>query len=474
MVTEYKKYKRMSGKLVIIGFGSIGQGTLPLILRHFDISRSEIMIISADERGQSVAEQHGISFINKALTIENYQTVLGPILNENDFLLNLSVNVSSIALINLCQEKNVLYLDTCIEPWEGGYFDAKLTLDQRSNYAHREEALDIRKNHKKPTTAVVAHGVNPGLVSHFVKKALLNVAQDVFGEVTIPTDQKGWAELAMKLEIKVVHIAERDFQVSTIQKKPGEFVNTWSVDGFISEGCQPAELGWGSHESHWPEDGRRHANGCGSAIYLNRPGASVRIRTWAPQSGPFHGFLITHNEAISISDYFTLKDEKGDLLYRPTCHYAYHPCNDAIVSLHELAGRTWIPQENQRLMVEEVVDGVDELGVLLMGHPKGAYWYGSQLSTQEARELAPYNNATSLQVSSSVLAGMVWAIENPKAGLVEADQMDFERCIEVAYPYLGEVKGEYSDWTPLEGRDLLFKEDLDKTDPWQFKNFRVV
>ena len=100
---------------------------------------------------------------------------------------------------------------------------------------------------------------------------------------------------------------------------------------------------------------------------------------------------------------------------------------------------------------DELVDGIDELGVLLYGHDKNAYWYGSQLSLEEARALAPYQNATGLQVTSAVLAGMVWALENPKAGIVEADEMDYRRCLEVQMPYLGPVKGYYTDWTPLDG-----------------------
>ncbi len=98
----------------------------------------------------------------------------------------------------------------------------------------------------------------------------------------------------------------------------------------------------------------------------------------------------------------------------------------------------------------EIVDGIDELGVLLYGHGKNAYWYGSQLSIEETRELAPYQNATGLQVTSAVLAGMVWALENPNAGIVEADEMDFRRCLEVQMPYLGPVNGTYTDWTPLD------------------------
>jgi homospermidine synthase len=282
-----------------------------------------------------------------------------------------------------------------------------------------------------------------------------------------------WAAIAQRLGIKVIHIAERDTQVSDASKQPGEFVNTWSIDGFVGEGNQPAELGWGTHEKALPEDGREHVFGCGAAIWLNRRGAATRVRSWTPLEGPFHGFLITHNEAISIADYYTLQDG-GTVRYRPTVHYAYHPCDDAVLSLHELAGKNWSMQAQQRLMMREITSGIDELGVLLMGHARGAYWYGSRLSIEQARALAPHNNATSLQVTAAVLGGMVWAIENPQAGVVEADQLDHARVLEVAGPYLGDVVGAYSSWTPLVDRGGLFTEQLDNACPWQFANFRVA
>jgi homospermidine synthase len=131
-------------------------------------------------------------------------------------------------------------------------------------------------------------------------------------------------------------------------------------------------------------------------------------------------------------------------------------------------------QPNHHILTEdEIVDGIDELGVLLYGHDKNAYWYGSQLSIEEARVLAPYQNATGLQVTSAVLAGMVWALENPEAGIIETDEMDYRRCLEVQTPYLGPVNGYYTDWTPLTDRPGLFPEDIDESDPWQFRNVLV-
>jgi len=470
-------HARFSGRLVMLGFGSIGQGVLPLILRHIDLPRERITIVTAEPRGREVAAEYGIRFIEQAATRENYRALLTPMLQKGDFLLNLSVDVASVALMTLCQELDVLYLDTVVEPWAGGYTDPALTPSQRSNYAMREEAIALRGMAAGGPTAITAHGANPGLVSHFVKQALLDIARDTGAPIAAPppaADRAAWARIAQGLGVKVIHIAERDTQVGNRPKQPGEFVNTWSVDGFVGEGSQPAELGWGTHEKTMPADGRRHGFGCDAAIYLLRPGASTRVRTWTPLEGPFHGFLITHNESISLADYYTVRDAAGQAIYRPTTHYAYHPCDDAVLSVHEFAGKNWQLQPEKRLMVEEIVSGTDELGVLLCGHARGAYWYGSRLSIEEARRLVPHNNATSLQVTVAVLAGVVWTIENPRRGLVEADEMDHHRILEICRPYLGEVVGVYSDWTPLQDRGALFPEEVDASDPWQFGNIRVV
>jgi homospermidine synthase len=319
----------------------------------------------------------------------------------------------------------------------------------------------------------VAHGANPGLVSSFVKQALLNIAADAGEPVATPTTREGWAELMRDLGIRVVHIAERDDQTDSIPKQIDEFVNTWSIDGFISEGLQPAEMGWGTHEKSMPADGRRHESGSDAAIYLLRPGASTRVRTWTPRGGTLHGFIITHNEAITLADYFTVR-ENSEVVFRPTVHYAYHPCDATVMSIHEMAGRNWAMPEKKRLIRDHIFDGMDELGVLLLGHPKGAYWYGSHLTIQEARQRVRHNGATTLQVTAAVLAGVIWAIENPYRGIVEAEEVDFERILDICRPYLGEVVGMYSEWTPLQGRSELYPEDLDLDDPWQFKNFRVI
>ncbi len=467
----YPVYVRFPGKLLIIGFGSIGQGALPLILRHIGIDRKNISIITADTLGRDIARKEGIPFRIKPVTKENYEKVLRSRIGPGDFLLNLSVDVSSLDLVEFCHKHDVLYLDTCIEPWFGGYSDPSLTISQRSNYGLRENALALKKTSAGKATSVIAHGANPGIVSHFVKQALLNIAKKIGYKVKKPQNRKEWAALMRKLAIRTIHIAEYDSQVASTPKRIGRFENTWSVNGFHSEGInQPSEMGWGTHEKHWPKGAHRHDFGCGAAIYLERPGAKVLVRTWTPQHGHFLGRVVTHNESISIADYFSIK-QKDETVYRPTVHYAYRSCDASLLSLEECLGNNNILQTDQRILMEEIETGMDELGVLLMGHKKGAYWYGSQLTIQETRKLAPYQNATGLQVTAGVLAGMVWAIEHPREGIVEADEIDFERMMKILTPYMGRMTGAFTDWTPLKRDGALFGDDADVGDPWQFKNF---
>ncbi|MBW9058392.1 homospermidine synthase [bacterium M00.F.Ca.ET.194.01.1.1] len=472
-------YGDIDGPIIMIGFGSIGRGTLPLIERHFNFDRTRLVVIDPRADIAPFLAEKGIRHIRTHLTKENYKEVLKPLLKGvrgQGFCVNLSVDAASVDLMRICRKHGMLYIDTVVEPWPGFYFDADADNAARTNYSLRETMLKEKARRPGGTTAVSTCGANPGMVSWFVKQALVNLANDIGVDIEEPQshDREGWAKLMERLGVKGVHVAERDTQRAKEPKPFGAFWNTWSVEGFIAEGFQPAELGWGTHENWMPKNAKKQKKGSKAAIYLDQPGANTRVRTWCPGLGPQYGFLVTHNEAISISDYFTVRNDGGDVTYRPTCHYAYHPCNDAILSLHELFGNGGIPQPVQHVLGEdELVDGADELGVLLYGHEKNAYWYGSRLSLQEARSLAPNQNATGLQVSSAVLAGMVWALENPQVGIVEADEMDYRRCLEVQRPYLGPVEGHYTDWTPLDGRPGLFPENLDKSDPWQFRNILV-
>ena len=472
LAQQWPEYGTITGPILMIGFGSIGRGVLPLIERHFSYDHKRFGVIDPAGKHRTFLKQRGIELIQQAVTPENYRDLIGGFFADatgQGFVVNVSVETDSLELMKLCRELGVLYIDTVVEPWPGLYFDTDQPLANRTNYALRERVREEKKANPLGTTAISCCGANPGMVSWLVKEALTHLARSLVHPFTLPRSREQWAVLMRDLGVKGVQIAERDTQYVHTPKPIGTFVNTWSVEGFVAESLQPAELGWGTHEKWLPEQAHKHLTGSRAAIYLDLPGGLTRVHSWCPTPGPQYGFLVTHNESISIADYFTVGDA-GDPEYRPTCHYAYHPCNDAVLSLHETFG-SGVMQSTHRIIDEtDVVDGADELGVLLYGHARNAYWYGSRLSIQQTRELAPYQNATGLQVTSALLAGMVWALENPAAGIVETEEMDHARCLAVQRPYLGSVEGHFTDWHPLATRWSRFDEEIDESDPWQFKN----
>lgn len=441
-----KKQSLGDKKILIVGFGSIGAAVLPLIFDCFeDITPAKIEILTADASNRAVAEKYHVNHQITPLTPENYANVLDKLLREGDVLLNLSVDVSSYDLLTFCQARGIYYLDTSSETW---LHEKDSTPGEWENCGERRLRILKRKQDfaGKPT-AVICHGANPGLVSHFVKQALLDLADEA-GLHEKPKSPEEWARLSQRLGVQTIHIAERDTQTAAIQRAPREFVNTWSPNGFMFEAAEFANFAWGTHEAALPASYVRKLNdnfgsGC-QMIELNFTAASARAKSWIPSVGDIQGFLIPHAEPFSIAEMLTVRDEKinNRILYHPTIHYVYQPSDLAVASLHEFKANNWRFLPHKKLLMDEIETGVDELGVLILreGHEE-CYWYGSQLSIEEARRLAPHNNATSLQVAAGVVGGLIWALKNPYAGLVEADDIDFEDVLEVALPYLGTLKG---------------------------------
>jgi homospermidine synthase len=465
-------HAELGGRLVMIGCGSIGQAILPLLRNHLQFPADGFTVLSADERGRGIATAQGARFVHCHLKPGSFHRELARHLRAGDLLLNLSFDVSSLDLVEWCAGHGVLYVDTSIEPWPGVFDNPMLSLRERTNFLTRERMLRLgqRLGPDSPT-AIVDHGANPGLVSHFVKRALLDLARDLRPGLLPPASREAWAFLARDLDVSLIQISERDTQAAERPKRPNEFVNTWSIDGFVDELMQPAELSLGTTEPGRPAGAHWHRAGSGT-IYLRRPGGGTYARSWLPSLGGFQGLLMTHDEVFSIADYLSLRGTEG-FTFRPTVMFVYHPCDDAMLSALELEGRGWQLQATRRVLTTELVTGMDELGVLLAGHARNAYWFGSQLTIEEARRHVPHANATSLQVAAGALAAAVYAVRHPRLGVREADELDFDECLAVARPYLGPLVGAYTDWTPLQGRGQLFEEDLDPDRPWQLRNVRA-
>ena len=489
---------RHPARVLVLGCGSVAQCVVPLLVRDLRIDPARLSVVDfIDNRGR-IADQiaAGVNYEIDRLTQENLDEFLSSRVSSGDVLLDLAWNIDNPTILEWCRDHDVRYLNTSVEVWDP-YIDLARThpLDRTLYVRHMGlRRLKARWGDNAGATAVLEHGANPGLVSHFAKQALLEVATAMLqrglvadpAEVpmlegalaTASNDRTGFNVLAMLTGTKVIHIAERDTQITDVPKETNEFVNTWSVDGFYEEGIAPAEMGWGTHELRLPPNAYVHTGeGPCNQICLAQPGMETWVRSWVP-SGEIRGMVVRHGEAFTMCDHLTVDDPlTGAAVYRPTVHYAYHPCDAAINSVLELRMRSWEMQPNQRIMNDEIISGRDELGVLLMGHPFKAWWTGSVLSIDEARAALDHQSATTLQVAGSIVAAVSWMIDNPNKGVCVPDDLPWDVLLERTKPYLGTLFSGPTDWDPVSSRNDVFpgwgieRDGLNLDDPWQFTNF---
>ena len=476
-------------RVMFLGYGAVEQCALAVFVKHFRIPLENITVLDFEDRSERLKPwtAQGVRFVRKRITPQNLGSELAKHLSAGDLLVDLAWNIDCCEIIQWCHDRGVLYINTSVEVWDpyGGAKQKHPT--ERTLYWRHMNIRRMTAGWREPgPTAIIEHGANPGLISHWTKRGLIDVAERLLNdrnasgadaeEIADLIKQRTFNRLAMKLGVKVIHCSERDTQITDQPKQVDEFVNTWCIEGLREEGITTAEMGWGTHEKEFPPAAYQHADGPRNQICLARMGINTWVVSWVPHYC-IRGMIVRHGEAFTISDHLTVWNGDGPI-YRPTVHYAYCPCDAAIVSLEEMRGRDYALQPNQRIMQDEIVGGCDILGALLMGHTYNSWWTGSILSIEESRRLVPHQNATTLQVAISVVAAAIWMVENPNRGVCVPDDLPHEYVLEIARPYLGQSISIPSDWTPLKNYVNNFhgyhQPNVDVDDPWQFKNFLVT
>ena len=480
-----------SKRILFVGFGGVARCALPILLRHIDVDPKRITIMDFDPDYAILKPwtDRGVTFVNNKVTEDNMGSLLGEYLSEGDLLIDLAWNIDCGEIVQWCHDRGVLYINTSVELWDPYAGAENKHPTERTLYWRHMKLRKMAAGWSEPgPTAVLEHGANPGLISHFTKQALLDIAERALAEKKFSGAQAEkvahhakaleFNHLSHELGVKVIHCSERDTQITNRPKEVDEFLNTWSVEGFREEGTTTAEMGWGTHEKELPAYAFEHPDGPKSQICLARMGMNTHVVSWVPPNHHIIGMVVRHGEAFTITEKLTVWKD-GKAVYRPTVHYAYCPSDAAIASLHELRGRDYNLQSRVRIMTdEEITSGADILGALLMGHPYQSWWCGSDLDIAESRRLVPKQNATTMQVAISVVAACMWMLENPRKGMCVPDDLPHDYILNISKPYLGQFVSVSSDWTPLKhytnAFDTFNRPQFDGSDPWQFKNFLIT
>ena len=225
-------------RVLVLGCGSVAQCVVPLLVRDLGIEPSRITIVDFVDNRARVADVLGlgVQYEQDRVTPDNLDSFLTERVGSGDLLLDLAWNIDNPVILQWCRDHNVRYLNTSVEVWDP-YDDLQTTHPiDRTLYARHMQLRRMMAtwDDNNGATAVVEHGANPGLVSHFVKQALGEICTRLLADglagtraaaIETALTEGHYNVLAHLSGTKVVHISERDTQITNVPKEFGEFVN---------------------------------------------------------------------------------------------------------------------------------------------------------------------------------------------------------------------------------------------------------
>jgi homospermidine synthase len=451
--------------IVIWGFGPVGTALLELFTL-ISTKPHRIFIFEPNHLRKSVALliNRNVTFITEKITGKTINKQMNPILkqsnNEPILLYDVTSGTDTLQFLKWVEstqkasKKPIFYINTSFESTSPSV-DIQNTKRQdiinHSTVGQHRTAL--YKMDKPLFTCVVEAGMNPGLISHFSKDGILKLYQQQFGNRIDPGTMT-YAKMAQLLNINAVLCTEKDTQEPIIPRKSGEFVNTWSVLGFLSEGDEVVQIG-----NHLPVTDQitnipslqklqpiyyrqKTAPEYNCSRIYRQSGFNTLSRSVVP-SGKIEGYVIPHGESDTLACYLTEKTNQKPT-YRPFTYYVYQPCPSAIESIKEHLNDPSKDLTIRTLYGPDIKPhGKDEVGALIDVGTKGKWWYGTILSIEQTKALGfVFSGPTAVQVASSLYATALWILSNPinqKRGLLFPEQLNSQFILEKSKPFLGDI-----------------------------------
>jgi len=453
-------------KIVIIGYGAIGTALLPLLIKIVNLNLNNIFIIDKNN-SRFLNCNFEVNKIHIELLKDNTKTILidNIKLKQDDIIIDCSYEINTNYMFTLCSEYGISYINSAVEVWSNKEIlqEKDFTFYQRIKSLENLNILIINKKNN----FIISLGCNPGNVNIWTLFALYKINKK---NNNLQFDS--YADLANKMGLRVVHISEKDSQITNKPKNINEYVNTWSSDAisWYDEAFSFLEISWGTHEKKLPLNINKELSNEYQLI-LNGEGFNSYAYSYTPLNKNLVGMLIRHEECFTIAKKLTLRNEKNEIVYKPSCYYVYKPCDSSLASTLEVLDNYRKYQEKKRLLTDDIIKGYDELGCTLFFENGDIYWFGSLLDIDEARLIYDnkYNNiinATILQVVSGYLGGIIYLIKQIEKkeylGLLKPEDLPIKEFVKLTKPLLGPF-GLYKvdDWTVK----------TNQQNKWQFDDF---
>jgi homospermidine synthase len=463
-IIKNKTKRQFNNKLVVIGSGGIGTSVIPLLREFINIPLENITIIDKLQYAFKNIDPN-IKKINVKITKDNYEKILiqDLKLGQDDIIIDASYDINTEDMYILCNKYGISYTNSAIETWELEKMDPK-----DETFESRFKVVEAAcMNDKKKCNFVVSMGCNPGNVSIWALYALERI-----NKIKHNYKYTNYADLAKKLGLKTIHISENDNQIHMTPKKPNTYLNTWSGDGesWYDEAFHHLELSWGTHEKENPANLNNKISSKYEYI-VDQKGLESWAKTYTPISKEMKGMLIRHEECYTLAKSLTLKNNMDKVEYKPSCYYIYKPCKASMESLEEVVNNNMNFQDNAEMLIDNIKNGMDELGCTLFFEDGEVYWVGSLLDIKEARKLFDNKykdiiNSTILQVLAGYMGSMFHIIDlmekKDYRGFILPEHMPIKKFVKWTRPILGKFGlTKVKDWPKNSNKSWQFSDFYD-------------
>ena len=459
---------KFEGRIVQFGFGAVGKSFYEKVQKEIKFNENNYYVITADKSEFNAFINLGgmvANFVEANVTKDNFKKVFEKYLEEGDLLIDFADTVGTKDICRWCAEKNIMYINTGEADWPENWYS--ILNENLLKNKLKEEYHNNNSANKYPI--VLQHGNNPGLVSHFVKAGIEYIVNTQFKKdrklKTLIKDNK-FNEAAKILGIKMIHVNDIDLQKINDVYNKDKLYNTWCIDSFFFEMLSESTIDIGTHERIDFEDKCKLVDYKNGFAELKTIAAETKCRTYYP-NGEFEGFLVPHEETITIAKSLEVEEE-GKVIYRPSVMFVYSPCEyarkymkDAKVNDYPESNpqkpmdcenengvtitRGYLyPQKAEIVYKEKIESGTEYVGVLLIGENFKPVWVGNRIELSflyKNLKDSYWQTPTITPVAMSALSAVRWMIRNEDKGDIyfPDDIPDYKYILKIAEKYISKT-----------------------------------
>ena len=440
----------MSNEFVFVGFGAVAYGLVEIMNKEGLYKKTKFIIIEprdlkANGRWDVLKNRKPV-WVREAVTPENCGELLDPVLNDKATLINLSVDVDSIMLLNKAKQHKALYIDTSLENYEeDGHNEVGNTYAKiKENTLYYRQLLAEREMKGSKQTRVLSFGFNPGTIVEYAKKSLVEYAKLRKPEALY--NWKGdYAKLCHDLKCEEILVAEYDSQKTKLKPNIDLFINSWSSIGMQCESVDNSMLNLNNEDiAYYNKEGVKMIRPPekGSHIrFLPERAMNVFRRCYGVDHEgnvfQYESRLLPHMEIATMGAYLTYKGNS------PTIMYCYRPSDVAIESLEFLEKNDYKMLKEDYVMWAKDIEplGFDSIGALCKFRRDDGevdmFWGGSVISIEDSKAMGFKSGCTIIQVAGGMNSALKWILRNPTNGLTNPEEIPFEFILKDAKPYMG-------------------------------------